>query len=64
MSTYYEKNKDRILKRLNEKYRSDAEFKEKVKAENKRRYHSDPDYKEKTIERAKARNAKKKDSSK
>ena len=61
MSSYYEKNKERILKRLNDKYRSDSEFKEKVKADNKRRYHEDPEYKEKTIMRAKDRNAKKKD---
>ncbi|NCP83860.1 MAG: hypothetical protein GW809_00915 [Bacteroidetes bacterium] len=62
MSSYYEKNKDQILKRLNDKYRSDSEFKEKVKAENKRRYHTDLEYKEKTIQRAKDRNTKKKDS--
>jgi len=61
MSSYYDKNKERILKRLNDKYRSDPNFKEKVKADNKRRYHDDPDYKEKTIQRAKDRNAKKKD---
>lgn len=61
MSTYYEKNKERILKRLNDKYRADSEFKEKVKAENKKRYHTDPEYREKTIQRAKERNQKKND---
>lgn len=60
MSTYYEKNKEQILKRLNDKYRSNTEFKEKVKAENKRRYHEDPEYKEKTIQRAKDKSLKKK----
>lgn len=53
--TYYEKNKEKILKRLKEKYKEDKEFREKVKTTYREKYHKDEEYKKATIERAKKR---------
>jgi len=53
--SYYKRNKERILNRLNEKYKIDFEFREKVKRDNKLRYKKDFTYRQKTIDRAKER---------
>ncbi len=52
---YYLKNRDKILARLNNAYRSDPEFREQVLERSKRRYHEDEAYRLATIERAKQR---------
>jgi hypothetical protein len=51
----YEKNKEKILKKLSEKYIEDIEFREKIKKSNLDRYYSDADYREKTKSRARER---------
>lgn len=53
--TYYERNRERILARLNEKYRTDPEFRERARKRSRERYHEDEAYRKATIERAKAR---------
>lgn len=53
--SYYKRNKESILNRLNEKYKSDFEFREKVKSDNKLRYKKDTTYRQNTINRAKER---------
>lgn len=53
--SYYEKNKEKILKKLKEKYSSDEEFREKVKKSNRQRYQNNPAYHEKNLNNAKTR---------
>jgi len=40
--TYYEKNKDKILRRLKERYQEDKEFRDKARETYRERYHTDP----------------------
>jgi len=42
--TYYEKNKDKILRRLKERYQEDKEFRDKARETYRERYHTDPEY--------------------
>lgn len=53
--SYYEKNKEKILKKLKEKYSSDEEFRDRVKKSNRQRYQKNPGYHEKNLNNAKAR---------
>jgi hypothetical protein len=53
MSAYYQKNKEKILARLKEKYATDLEFREKVKKAYSSRYKEDKIYQEVTRLRAK-----------
>jgi len=54
-NNYYDNNRKKILKRLNDKYKKDEKFREKVKSKSRERYQNDPDYKKSNLERAKAR---------
>lgn len=52
---YYQKNKQKILKQLKERYREDKEFREKARETYRSRYQTDPEYRETTLQRAKDR---------
>ena len=50
--TWYERNKEKVLKKLKDRYRQDKEFREKAKKRYRDKYHSDPEYRENTKKRA------------
>ncbi|MGJ3234203.1 hypothetical protein [Marivirga sp.] len=58
--TWYQRNKEKVLERLEKKYRENEEFRKKRKTMSREKYHLDADYREKTIERAKLRHRAKK----
>lgn len=53
--TYYSRNRERILARLNAKYREDAAFRGKARRKYRQRYREDPEYRKATLERANRR---------
>mgnify|MGYP006288372275 FL=1 len=55
MNKYYKKNRKKILRKMKEKYESDADYREQLKKKNLERYHRDPDYREKVREAARER---------
>lgn len=53
--SYYEKNKDKILRKLKERYQDDKEFRDKSRETYRERYQTDPEYRAKTQQRARDR---------
>ena len=53
--SYYARNRERILKKMHEKYQTDTDYREATRQRARRRYHEDEAYRRATIERAKAR---------
>ena len=53
--SWYERNKEKVLKQRRERYLKDLEFREKARATYRERYQNDPDYRAKTLQRAKER---------
>jgi len=54
-NSWYERNREKVLKKLNKRYEEDKEFREKTRKRYREKYHNDPEYRKKTIERAKKR---------
>ena len=54
-NTWYNRNKEKVLQKLKNKYREDKEFREKARKKYKERYHYDEEYREKTKQRARER---------
>ncbi len=54
-TTYYQRNKETILARVNQKYKNDPSFREKVKEYSRNRYHEDEEYRKRTIDAARKR---------
>ncbi len=55
-SSWYTRNRERVLEAARLRYETDPEFRESARAASKERYHTDPDYRTATIKRAKKRN--------
>lgn len=52
-NNYYEKNKEKILQKMKERYSNDEEYRNMVKEKYRNRYHEDEDYRKSTVERSK-----------
>ena len=53
--TYYERNREKILLKMKQRYQQDPDYREKTKQLARKRYHEDEAYRKATIERAKKR---------
>jgi hypothetical protein len=53
--TYYERNRNSVLKKVNQRYKLNKKYREAARKRARRKYHEDEKYRKLTIERAKKR---------